>query len=224
MLTTERDDLEFLFVVTYGRSGSTLLMGVLDSLPGFCVRGENRGVVYDLFQYHSKAMTAREQWTRDEPLAAQHAWYGIDQYPPEIATGLMRQLVLETLLRPEPDTRVTGFKEIRWWMPRPVQYLDFIETLFPGARFVLNTRNLDDVANSRWWRKKPNARADLENVENRLREAVGKRGDRGYHVHYDDYADDPAALQGMCDWLGVEYDEQRVREVLGRTHSSITKR
>ena len=29
-----REDLQYLFVVTYGRSGSTLLMGVLNTLPG----------------------------------------------------------------------------------------------------------------------------------------------------------------------------------------------
>lgn len=224
MLTNERDDLEFLFVVTYGRSGSTLLMGLLDSLPGFCIRGENRGVLYDLFQYHSKAVKARTQWSGDAPLAPQHAWYGIDDYPPDVAITRMRQLVLDTLLRPEPDTRVSGFKEIRWYMRRPVEYLDFIQELFPGARFVLNTRNLDDVAKSSWWRKKPDAREALADVEARLTDAIAGRGDAGYHVHYDDYVADPSALRGLFDWLGLEYDVERVRAILDTKHSSITNR
>ena len=29
-----RDDLSYVFVVTYGRSGSTLLAGILNSVPG----------------------------------------------------------------------------------------------------------------------------------------------------------------------------------------------
>src|SRR5688572_1085508 len=32
-----------LFIVTYGRSGSTLLQGVLNSIPGYLIRGENDG-------------------------------------------------------------------------------------------------------------------------------------------------------------------------------------
>jgi hypothetical protein len=35
------DDLGYVFVMTYGRSGSTLLMGLLNTIPGYLVRGEN---------------------------------------------------------------------------------------------------------------------------------------------------------------------------------------
>ena len=33
----------FVFVVTYGRSGSTLLQTVLQSIDGYFIRGENTG-------------------------------------------------------------------------------------------------------------------------------------------------------------------------------------
>ena len=42
MTTARRDDFGYLFVVTYGRSGSTLLMGLLNSIPGYLIRGEWR--------------------------------------------------------------------------------------------------------------------------------------------------------------------------------------
>ena len=34
--------MDHVFVMTYGRSGSTLLMGILNSIPGWLLRGENR--------------------------------------------------------------------------------------------------------------------------------------------------------------------------------------
>ena len=46
-------------------------------------------------------------------------------------------IVLETVLRPDPDTRVVGFKEIYWMPERLPDYLAFIRAVFPGARFVL---------------------------------------------------------------------------------------
>lgn len=50
-----RQPLGYLFVVTYGRSGSTLVQGLLNSIPGYLIRGENRGVLYRLYQYHSRS-------------------------------------------------------------------------------------------------------------------------------------------------------------------------
>ena len=40
----------FLFVVTYGRSGSTLVQGLLNAMPGVLVRGENNLFVLPLFR------------------------------------------------------------------------------------------------------------------------------------------------------------------------------
>jgi hypothetical protein len=218
------DPLGFLFIVTYGRSGSTLLMGMLNALPGFCIRGENQGVLYDLFQYQSKAVEARRKHRQNEPLTSQSPWYGIDGYPDDIGAARIRQLVIDTLLRPAPGTRVAGFKEIRWWMSKPVEYLDFIESLFPGARFLLNTRNLENVAKSGWYRQETDVITRLEQVEERLRKTVALRGDRGYHVHYDDYVSDPSTLRGMYEWLGEEYDPEQLARVLSVEHSFANRR
>jgi hypothetical protein len=38
-------------------------------------------------------------------------------------------------------------------------------------------------------------------------------------VHFDDYTADPAVLHGLFDWLGEDFDETRVRAVLGVRHS-----
>lgn len=215
-----REDLGFIFVVTYGRSGSTLLMGLLNSIPGYCLRGENAGVLYDLFQYQTKVTTSAAANATPEPMAGTHPWFGIDEYPQDVALARMRQLVIDSLLRPEPDTRVSGFKEIRWWMAQPVEYLDFIDRVFPGCRYILNTRNHEDVTQSSWYRKNPKAGEDLVKIEERLKDTVGRRGDRGYHVHYDDYVKDRSVVQGLFEWLGEPYDADRVEQVFGTRHSS----
>ena len=45
-------------------------------------------------------------------------------------------------LRPEPDTRVVGFKEIRWNREDLSDMLDWVREVLPGVRFVVNTRSL----------------------------------------------------------------------------------
>ena len=40
-----------------------------------------------------------------------------------------------------------------------------------------------------------------------------------FHVHYDDYKDDPEQLRGLFDFLGEPFDSSQVATVLARDHS-----
>jgi Sulfotransferase family len=217
----ERPELSYLFVVTYGRSGSTLLQGILSSTPGVTIRGENGAVLQDLFRFHDTATRHRERLTanRVNQIPETHPWWGIDGYRDETALRDMRILMLETILRPDPGTRVVGFKEIYWMPERLPDYLAFIRAMFPGARFVLNTRNLDDVAKSKWWARNPDARQELEVMEEQYVDGLAALGDDAYRVHFDDYVADPRVLRGLFEWLGEPWDEDRVRAVMSVHHS-----
>jgi hypothetical protein len=222
-----RRDLGYVFIVTYGRSGSTLLQGVLNSIPGYLVRGENRQALRHLRAFHEAAVEERQRQRRSqrrrgaEPGShdASSAHYGIDRFPVRRSLAGIRRLALDTLLRPEPDTRVVGFKEIRWAGEDVASYVAWLQEVFPGARFVVNTRDLDAVSRSKWWADDPEAHDTLEAVEGRLLALCESLGDAAFHVRYDDYADDPAALRPLFDWLGEEYDEARLQQVFDTRHS-----
>ncbi len=220
-------DLGYLFMVTYGRSGSTLLQGVLNSIPGYLVRGENRQAMRHLWAFHQTAVRERDRRRRrlqrrgplpDKPPSAD-AHFGIEQFPEQRSLAGIRRLALETLLRPERGTRVVGFKEIRWAEEDVADYVAWLQSVFPGARFIVNTRNLDDVARSKWWAEDPHARAKLHEVESRLLGLHESLGEAAFHVRYDDYADDASRLRPLFAWLGEQYDEQRLRAVLDIRHS-----
>jgi hypothetical protein len=158
-----RRDLGYLFIVTYGRSGSTLLQGVLNAIPGYLVRGENRQALRHLRAFHEAAVEERQRQRRSqrrrgaEPGShdASSAHFGIDRFPVRRSLAGIRRLALDTLLRPEPDTRVVGFKEIRWAGEDVATYVAWLREVFPGARFVVNTRDLDAVSRSKWWADDP---------------------------------------------------------------------
>jgi hypothetical protein len=210
-------DLRHVFIVTYGRSGSTLLMGILNSSPGWLLRGENRDAVHHLYTFH-RTMNRESSRTRGTPLSPTHPFFGIDGYPRKRSLRLLGSVVTETVLRPEPDTRVTGFKEIRWNHDDAEQYVAWLGRVFPGARFVVNTRNQADVIRSGWWAEGDQSQK-LADVESRLLRLADDLGDAAYHVHYDDYVEDPTVLRGLFDWLGEPFDEERVRAVLAVRHS-----
>lgn len=213
------DDLGYVFIVTYGRSGSTLLQGILNSIPGYDIHGENRDSLYHLFKFHQTLESERIKNTRSEPLDPTNAWYGIDKYDPAQAIRDMRRLVVQTVLCPSGDTRVVGYKEIRWWHRDWQSYLRFLRVLLPNARFVLNTRSHEGVLHSKWWRRMQNPQARLAQYEKQMDEMAAYLGDAAFRVHYDDYIADPSTLRPLYDWLGEAFDEKRISDVLKRRHS-----
>ncbi len=136
------DDLCYVFVMTYGRSGSTLLMGLLNTIPGYLIRGENDDALRFLYDFHRTCVERIDYWPIDRVRRKTDAFYGIGDFPPAVSIAGTRRLAVETLLRPKPDTRVTGFKEIRWWRHEDLDaYVAWLREVFPGARFLVNTRN-----------------------------------------------------------------------------------
>jgi hypothetical protein len=212
--------LRHLFIVTYGRSGSTLLQGVLNSIPGYLIRGENDGAVYHLHQFHAACVGKKRRLRKrfELPLDTTNPHFGLDEFPAKVSLRMLGRLVTSTVLRPEEDTRVTGFKEIRWYQEDLPAYVDFLRALFPGARFLVNTRDHAAVLQSGWWPDKPKD-GRLERMESAILDLAESLGDAAYRVHFDDYTADPAALRGLFHWLGEDFDETRVRAVLGVRHS-----
>ena len=71
----------YTFVVTYGRSGSTLLMGVLNSIPGYCLRGENYGTFIHTYRAFG-ALRASKTKFGATALESTSPLYGADQIRP----------------------------------------------------------------------------------------------------------------------------------------------
>ena len=211
--------LDYLFVVTYGRSGSTLLMGLLNSIPGYLIRGENWDAVHHLFRFHQTLAEGSQRWNAARLRQRTHPFFGAADFPVNKAYRRTRELVVDTVLRPRDDTRVTGFKEIRWYHDDLEEYVAWLRRVFPGARFVVNTRAHDEVLRSGWWAKRPENAAALPAVEARILAVADSLGDAAYRVHYNDYVTRPTVLRGLFDWLGEPFDEAAVHTVLETRHS-----
>ena len=212
--------LGYVFVMTYGRSGSTLLMGLLNTIPGYLVRGENDDALRHLYDFHRTCVERSQYWPVERVRMRTDPFYGIGDFPPAVSLAAIRRLAVETLLRPKPDTRVTGFKEIRWWRHEDLDaYVGWLREVFPGARFLVNTRDHAAVLKSKWWADRPDAYDHLRATEERLLRLADELGDAAFHLHYDDYVDNPQALKPLFDWLGEEFDEARIRAIMDVPHS-----
>jgi len=220
----------FAFIVTYARSGSTLLQGILNSIPGYCVRGENYSALFYLFvaaQHIGEAhwrFGTRETDSRD-------SWFGADQFDPELFSRYLADAFLNGCLKPPARTRCIGFKEIRYLQSEIpdelfAAYLDFLQTVFPGAALIFNVRNVADAATSGWWQDR-----DPVLVQDQLNRAVDrfKKYASGrpscFFFSYDSLISEAGYCKSLFDFLGERFDHQALERLLAQRHGySIPRR
>ncbi|MEV0157507.1 sulfotransferase [Micromonospora sp. NPDC050686] len=209
----------YVFVVTYGRSGSTLLMGLLNTIPGYRIRGENDNSLYGLYQActairEAYPKRAENGWSTGDP------WYGADRWRPDAYRRALLDAFVGHVLRPEPGDRVLGFKEIRYTAEHIKDlsgYLDFLRTAFPQSKIIFNHRLPADVAKSAWWAQNPKALERIQAADTRFNQVPAD--DRHFHFHFDRIDDSLDNIRELFGFLGEELDEERIRATLATPHS-----
>jgi len=146
----------YVFVVTYGRSGSTLVQGLLNTLPRTVVRGENNFYVLPLFRSLALVRGFRRTHLKHNPRASHSAFYGLHEIEPRDFVLSTRRLMTGHMLGSERagSVDVLGFKEVLWHRVRPEEterFFGFLDQVFPGCQFVLNERNHEQVVGSGFW-------------------------------------------------------------------------
>lgn len=212
-------DYRYVFIVTYGRSGSTLLMSLLNTIPGYRISGENYNALYRLYQADAAIGKAFQQHSDRRHLVSQGAWYGAPRMRPQLFRYELADSFVAHVLRPEPGDRVLGFKEIRYIktdMPDLTGFLDFLRATFPGCKIVFNHRNLADVARSSWWANSDRSMEKLAAADARLWEIP--EDEQHFHFSYDEIDDSLKNIRALFEFLGEDLDEQVVREVLRIRH------
>lgn len=211
------------FVITYGRSGSTLLQNMLNALPGHVLRGENANLLAPLVRaWHGLCQSEQGAKMRRAaaPSGPHQPWYGYEAIDPDGLGRDLAEVFLRDVLRPEPDTRVIGFKEIRWHTEPDffAPMLEFLRRYMPSAHFIFNTRAHAQVANSGWWKtmKREVVLAELDRAEALYATWQADHPECSLAMHYNDYITGPEAWRGLFTFLDQPFDADLVQAVLDR--------
>ena len=218
-------DYRYVFVVTYGRSGSTLLAGLLNAIPGYRIRGENYNTLYRLFQADAAIAKACDMFAGVDHLGPESAWYGTPQVRPHLYRAGLIESFVTNVLRPEPGDRVIGFKEIRYTplhMTDLTEYLAFIRDSFPRSKIIFNHRDPAAVARSGWWVDDTDAEAKIRAADERLLTYSADR--RNFHFFYDRIDGGLDHIHALLRFLGEDLDDSSIRAVLGRPYSPYPRK
>ncbi|MEP4037166.1 sulfotransferase [Pseudophaeobacter sp.] len=218
------DSYRYIFIVTYARSGSTLLMSLLNHCDGTCIRGENRATLYHLYRATEalrdtfrRGQSGRQE-ERDRP------WFGAHEVRP---ARFRRQLLASFVsagLNPPPGTRITGCKEIRHHHPFHddadfAAYIAFLLENFPGAKIVFNSRDLGAVRQSAWLKNRPPKQVEtmVKTCERRFKAAQAAHPAQCFWVDYDAFTAQPQRYGALFEFLDLPYDPKRIAQVLHKT-------
>ena len=224
-------------IVTYGRTGSTLLQGILNSIEGCLVRGENFQFCRGLHAAHESLQRARRDFGDPADSGdSTRPWFGAAEFDSARFMDDARRLVINQLCPTPGAYRCIGFKEIRYLETdrepghpltdrRLREYLWFLVRLFRNPAIILLRREHEEVVHSAWW-----SNNDPERVRARLVEfeascaRFASNYRHAFAIDYADVAGCTARLRELFDFLGATYEEDKVAEVLAREHSSRTRR
>ncbi|MDK3074543.1 sulfotransferase [Sedimentitalea sp. JM2-8] len=208
-----------LFIVTYGRSGSTLLQSLLQTIPGAHIAGENHNTLEGLFRAGQSARQTLRDWGQQEQ-PANHPWHNADRIDPGRFEKALAKAFVQNVLKPPQNARWIGFKEIRTGAVNDefAAFLNFHRRNFPNPFFVFNSRNAEDVANSSWWKDEP--RADvlhmIRKLDDRYADFAAKNPNCSHHVFHEETVKNPISLRPLFDKLGEPLDLPAVAQVMER--------
>lgn len=208
----------FVFIITYGRSGSTVLQKVLQSIEGYFIRGENNHTLFPLYMAYRRAHEARFKHG-GTPQGPDNPWYGADAILPANFSQRLCDVFLEEIIKPPKSARIVGFKEIRFHEAGPElfdQYLDFIAAKFPNTKFIFNMRRWEDVSKSSWWATMDPQRVQeiLETCDGFYKKYAAKHPGRSLLMQFEDFRGNPDAFVPLFEFLGEPFDRAKIEEVI----------
>lgn len=226
---------EYVFVITYGRTGSTLLQGLLNSIPDVRVFGESEGSLRRLLGVREALVSSNKKLAKPQNDRAENPFFGASRYDPTTVTAEVRsladRLLFDTLPNGEAvDCSMVGCKEIKHIFLPENDLADYLRQLKEAfdPHFLFLTRNIDDVLSSGWWAQNDptHTRRQIEQFEETMHEFLGETDAKGMHVRYEDVIRDATTFGTIVEFLGKQLPdlEEVFSRVTARPHSYANRK
>jgi hypothetical protein len=203
---------EFVVILSQGRSGSTLLMRMLNGVPGVRIAGENEKALDHLRAFIKCYEVAT---TRHDTEFYRLAW----SLPcPVEAIKRKTASFLADLYNPDGTARLVGFKEIRYGRFGSYDELcndvAFLRQLMPGVKIIFNTRRTEDAIKSDWWAANPEqSKRTLDRSRAHFERYHHEHPDCTFLMPYEELRDGCRRVVAMFGFLGLEFTPGAKREL-----------
>lgn len=203
-----------------GRSGSTTLQRMINTIPNSNICGENYGAINSLLDFYVKLHATSTDQVPGHYRPASYeeiisknvkpSWYNSYQMP--VMEQKIRDLVV-AMFKKDEATNVWGFKEIRY-DNKKFRLLLMFKQLFPQTKVIVHIReNIGAQSQSGWYKQDANSIHDLQHMNQELYNFCCQHQEWCFFSTFEKMFD-KQHVQQMFSFIGENYDESKINEVL----------
>jgi len=213
---------KIVLICATGRSGSTTLQRIINTIPNSNICGENFGAINSLLEFYRRIKTSSADYIPGHFNPAKYseiiaknvkpAWYNSYKYQQIVQ---LIQITIVNMFKNSATTNVWGFKEIRY-DSGDIQYISDFKELFPQTRVIVQIReNIREQSKSGWFNNDKDAVAFLKKNSKELIEFANKNKEWCYLTSFERMFD-RENIKKMFGFIGCsnDYNEAMVAEVI----------
>jgi hypothetical protein len=215
-------DDKIVLICATGRSGSTTMQRIINTIPNSNICGENFGAINSLLEFYIriKKSTINNIPGRFNPASydkiisknIKPSWYNSYNYNQIVQ--IIRTTIIN-MFKNETTTNLWGFKEIRY-DNGDIKYIQSFKELFPQTKVILQIReNLNQQSKSGWYKDDKNALNFLSKYNKDLVEFYNNHKDYCYLTSFERMFD-KTNLKNIFIFIHCidNYNEEKINEVL----------
>jgi hypothetical protein len=209
-----KNNYKFILICSTGRSGSTTLQRIINTIPNTNICGENHNAILHLLNSYKsiKLLPQNNNYEYYKEKNKKPCWY--NHFDKEKIIDDFKNIIIQ-FLNYEGNAINIGFKEIRY-NEINIQILNEFVDLFPNTKILLHIRrDIESQSKSGWWAHNNDAYAFLEKKNNILLDYHKNNTNNTYMSYFEDLFD-LEKIKNIYTFLNLEeyFDENKINEIL----------
>ena len=211
-----------ILICATGRSGSTTMQRIINTIPNTNICGENYGALNSLLEFYHRIKYTTANYVPGHLNPASYedivsknvkpAWYNSYDFQ---KTVTMIKILITSLFKKSDTTNIWGFKEIRY-DKGDIKYVKIFKELFPQTKVIIQIReNIKAQSQSSWMKDDKNSLKYLNNLNNVFYKFYQENKDFCYFITFEKMFD-TQQLKNLFKFIECEevFDENKIRDVL----------
>ena len=213
---------KIVLICATGRSGSTTMQRIINSVPNSNICGENFGAINSLLEFYKRIKTTTFDYVPGHLRPASYediiskdvkpSWYNSYNFQQTVS---MIKMLIASLFKNKEATNMWGFKEIRY-DNGDIKYLKEFKELFPQTKVIIQIRgNIAAQAQSSWLKKDRNAVQYLNTLNNEFYNFYNHNKEWCYFTTFEKMFD-MENIKKIFEFIDCSqyYDQNKIKQIL----------
>ena len=213
---------KIVLICATGRSGSTTMQRIINSVPNSNICGENFGAINSLLEFYKRIKTTTFDFVPGHLRPASYediiskdvkpSWYNSYNFQQTVS---MIKILIASLFKNKEATNMWGFKEIRY-DNGDIKYLREFKELFPQTKVIIQVRgNIAAQSQSSWLKKDRNAVQYLNTLNNEFYNFYNHNKEWCYFTTFEKMFD-MENIKKIFEFIDCSqyYDQSKIKQIL----------